>query len=98
MMIWGTQVTPLQFFGYSIALGGLVYYKLGADILKGHFEQGGRMWADYGVRHPAMRKVLVFGVVMVVLFLLLGGLAPTYAPDYDPKAYLAGTRLGGGSA
>ncbi|KAG0643949.1 triose-phosphate transporter family-domain-containing protein [Tuber brumale] len=31
MIIWGNPVTILQFFGYSIALSGLLYYKLGAD-------------------------------------------------------------------
>ncbi|RPA97341.1 TPT-domain-containing protein [Choiromyces venosus 120613-1] len=31
MVIWGNPVTLLQFFGYSIALSGLLYYKLGAD-------------------------------------------------------------------
>lgn len=32
--IWGTHVSGLQFFGYSIALGGLMYYKLGANGIK----------------------------------------------------------------
>ncbi|KAH9833268.1 TPT-domain-containing protein [Rhodofomes roseus] len=27
VLIWGTSITPLQVFGYSIALGGLVLYK-----------------------------------------------------------------------
>lgn len=27
VLIWGTPITPLQVFGYSIALGGLVLYK-----------------------------------------------------------------------
>ncbi|RAK98486.1 TPT-domain-containing protein [Aspergillus ibericus CBS 121593] len=31
MMIFRDPVTPLQAFGYAIALGGLVYYKLGKD-------------------------------------------------------------------
>jgi hypothetical protein len=92
MMIWGTQVTPLQMFGYSIALGGLVYYKLGADKLKEYFREGGRVWADYGVRHPLLRKVIIFTGILLFVFLLLGGLAPTLAPDYDPKAYLANSR------
>ncbi len=92
MMIWGTQVTPLQMFGYSIALGGLVYYKLGAEKLKEYFSQGGRAWADYGVRHPVLRKMMIFVGILLFVFLLLGGLAPTYAPDYDPKAYLTNSR------
>jgi len=28
MIIWGTQVTVLQFFGYGVAVCGLMYYKL----------------------------------------------------------------------
>ncbi|QSS60073.1 DUF250 domain-containing protein, partial [Histoplasma capsulatum] len=31
---WKTPVTPLQLFGYSIALGGMLYYKLGAEKFK----------------------------------------------------------------
>lgn len=86
-MIWGTTVTPLQMFGYSIALGGLIYYKLGADKLKEHFNQAGRAWADYGVKHPALRKTIIWGAVLLTLFVVLGGLAPRYAPDYASKVY-----------
>lgn len=31
ILLWGTIITPLQFFGYSIALCGLVYYGVGYD-------------------------------------------------------------------
>ena len=31
MVIFGDPVTLQQYFGYSIALAGLVYYKLGAE-------------------------------------------------------------------
>ncbi|KAI1258576.1 triose-phosphate transporter family-domain-containing protein [Xylariaceae sp. FL1019] len=34
MTIFGDPVTLQQYFGYSIALGGLVYYKLGAEKLQ----------------------------------------------------------------
>ena len=27
VLLWGTPITPLQVFGYSIALGGLILYK-----------------------------------------------------------------------
>ena len=37
MMIWGNPVTALQFFGYGIALSGLLYYKLGADKISEQF-------------------------------------------------------------
>ena len=83
-MIWGTQVTPLQFFGYSIALGGMVYYKLGYDQLKGYMGEAGRQWAEFGARKPVLRKLAVIVLSVFVLFTLFGALAPTYAPAYDP--------------
>jgi O-antigen ligase len=36
IIIWGTTVTLLQFLGYSVALGGLVWYKLGAEKVMEH--------------------------------------------------------------
>lgn len=69
-----------------------MYYKLGADKLKEYFREGGRVWADYGVRHPVLRKLIIFAGILLFVFLLLGGLAPTYAPAYDPKAYLTNSR------
>ncbi|KIW97472.1 uncharacterized protein Z519_01056 [Cladophialophora bantiana CBS 173.52] len=81
MMIWGTPVTKTQFFGYSIALGGLLYYRLGAEQLKQYVGQAGRSWSEFGVQKPAMRKALIFALVLLTVFLLLGGLAPTYAPS-----------------
>lgn len=81
MMIWGTPVSKTQFFGYSIALGGLLYYKLGSEQLKQYVSHAGRSWSEFGVQRPAMRKALVLGLVLITLFVLLGGLAPTYAPS-----------------
>ncbi|KAJ9648955.1 hypothetical protein H2199_000868 [Coniosporium tulheliwenetii] len=86
MVVFGDPVSGLQAFGYAIALGGLIYYKLGADKLKEYISNGGRAWADYGVRHPAMRKLIVFGLIIVTLFILMGGLAPTFAPEYSQYA------------
>lgn len=80
-MIWGTPVTPLQFFGYSIALGGLIYYKLGGEMLKEYASKAGRSWGEYGNTNPAMRKAIVFGGGLLFIFLLIGGLAPSYAGD-----------------
>jgi drug/metabolite transporter (DMT)-like permease len=33
VIIWNTQITPLQFLGYGLALCGLVYYSLGYEKL-----------------------------------------------------------------
>jgi drug/metabolite transporter (DMT)-like permease len=84
MMIWGTQVTPLQFFGYSIALGGMVYYKLGYDKLKAYIGEGNRRWAEFGQRKPITRKLIIIISSVFFLMICFGGLAPTYAPEYDP--------------
>ncbi|KAL9017694.1 MAG: hypothetical protein Q9185_004969 [Variospora sp. 1 TL-2023] len=81
--IWGKPVTALQFFGYSIALAGLVYFKLGADTIKAKFSDAGRAWADYGVRHPALRKIIVFFGMLVAVMFVLAALAP--AAGYDSK-------------
>ena len=81
--IWGTPISGLQAFGYSIALGGLVYYKLGAATIKAQFSDVGRLWAEFGSNRPALRKVIVFGGVLVIFFIILGGLAPTVG--YDSK-------------
>jgi len=91
MAIFRDPVSGLQFFGYSIALGGLIYYKLGADKLREYAGQGNRQWAEYGQTHPAMRKVIMFSVVLFVLFLVLGGGAAIL-----PAQYSAGVRAGAG--
>ncbi|KAI1376151.1 TPT-domain-containing protein [Hypoxylon crocopeplum] len=90
MLIWGTPVSGLQAFGYSIALGGMVYYKLGFDALKGYAGEANRQWAEFGATRPALRKIVVIVAVLLFVFVLFGGLAPTYAPEYDPSQYLAG--------
>ena len=86
MMIFRDPVSGLQAVGYSIALCGLVYYKLGADKMKEYIGKGQREWADYGVRHPALRKVAVLGLALFVIFLLLGGVQQSgyLPPQYDP--------------
>jgi hypothetical protein len=84
-MIWGTPVTALQFFGYAIALSGMMYYKFGAEQIKAYFGQARMKWAELGVQRPAIRKVIVFGLVIVTVFVLFGGLAPTFAPQQTKK-------------
>ena len=81
MLIWGTPVSALQFFGYGIALCGLLYYKLGTEQLKQYMGQLGRSWSEFGVQRPAMRKAVVFLTILLTVFVLLGGLAPTFAPE-----------------
>ena len=89
MMIWGTPISPLQAFGYTIALGGMVYYKLGYDALKGYAGEAGRHWAEFGATRPVARKIVVLGGAVFIVFVLFGGLAPAYAPNYDPTPYIS---------
>lgn len=83
MVIFGDPVSGLQAFGYSIALGGLVYYKLGGEKIKGHMADAQRSWSEYGQRAPVMRKVIIFGSALLVIFVLLGGVAPSFGEQYD---------------
>lgn len=45
-------------------------------MLKAQFGELNRAWAEYGVRHPALRKIVVFGAVLLFLLLVLGEIAP----------------------
>ncbi|KAB5585826.1 triose-phosphate transporter family-domain-containing protein [Coniochaeta sp. 2T2.1] len=95
MFIWGTEVTALQFFGYSIALGGMVYYKLGFEALKGYAGEAGRQWAEFGNNRPVLRKISIIVLVIFTLLFLLGGVAPTYAPDMvNTAANKVGSTMG----
>jgi hypothetical protein len=87
MMFFGDPVSLLQAFGYSIALMGLIYYKLGAEQLKQFVGQGGMAWAELGANRPVTRKLLVFAILAVSMFVLLGGLAPKFAPESTKKIY-----------
>jgi hypothetical protein len=99
MIIWGTPVSGLQFFGYSIALGGLLYYKLGGEQLKQYASSAGRSWNEFGANKPVTRKLVIVGAVVLGLFLLLGGLAPTYAPEsVKAKVDYLKSLLGGAAA
>ncbi|KAK6346950.1 hypothetical protein TWF696_007046 [Orbilia brochopaga] len=63
-------VKPLQVFGYSIALAGLIYYRLGADKLKELSKDGLMRWNEYGTKYPVYRKAAVFVVGALALWLL----------------------------
>ena len=89
-VLMGAEVSGLQYFGYSIALMGLIYFKLGAETLRAQFSEGNRQWAEYGAKHPAMRKVIVFGIVLLIVFALLGGIAPSAGYDKEYVKSLVG--------
>lgn len=73
MLIFRDPVSGLQAFGYTIALFGLVYYKLGSETLKEYVGAGQRSWADFGVRRPILRRLVLIAMVIMTVFLLLVG-------------------------
>ena len=74
MMIFRDPVTPQQFFGYSIALGGLVYYKLGAEKIQGLATDVRLQVGEYRRSNPAKAKgIMVGAVVIIILFVLYSG-------------------------
>jgi len=69
MVIFLDPVSGLQFFGYSIALGGLVYYKLGADGVKNGVRDAQVMMGNMRQENPGRAKALVAGAIFAVLVL-----------------------------
>ncbi|KAF2225127.1 triose-phosphate transporter family-domain-containing protein [Elsinoe ampelina] len=71
LVIFGDPVTAQQYFGYSISLAGLVYYKLGAEKLQGLAAEA-RLYVSQG---PLKSSRLVMVVVYLGLAVLgLGAL------------------------
>jgi hypothetical protein len=83
MFLFRDPVTLVQAFGYSIALGGLIYYKLGGEKLKEYLSHGSMKWAELGQTRPALRKMMIFAAVIMILT----SLGPRYAPDSTDKLY-----------
>jgi hypothetical protein len=83
------MISTMQVFGYSIALGGMLWFKLGPEKLKEVLSNASRSWAEFGANKPILRKVLIFALIIVTLLAIFGGAGPTYAPEY----YDAATRL-----
>lgn len=75
MVIFQDPVSGLQFFGYSIALGGLVWYKLGADGVKNGIRDAQVTLGNMRQENPTRAKVVVFGgifAIFVLGYLLFG--------------------------
>ncbi|KAI0485007.1 triose-phosphate transporter family-domain-containing protein [Xylariaceae sp. FL0804] len=72
MAIFGDPVTAQQYFGYSIALVGLVYYKLGAEKVQAMTTDARLALGEARRNHPAKVKLFVLcavlGFVLVVMF------------------------------
>jgi hypothetical protein len=91
MLIWDTKVSRLQWLGYTIAVAGLIYYKVGAETLKSGFQSAGREWAQFSAKHPVLRILIVF-----VTFIMLFGVGftlvtPAYATDFKDRVIASAT-------
>jgi hypothetical protein len=95
MLIFGDPVSGIQAVGYSVALAGLVYYKLGGEKLREYGAAGVRAWGEFGATRPASRRLVVIGATFLFIILVLGsassfGVVPE---QYDPVK-TAGKHLG----
>lgn len=85
--IWHTEITALQFFGYSISLAGLIYYSLGYDqLLK--IATLGKGWtyalcassSAYGSVTLTSRRFLIVGTFVIGTLLILTMALRRYDP------------------
>jgi hypothetical protein len=82
VMIWNTSITFLQFFGYTIALLGLVYYSIGWDQIvttsAGVWAYLKAFWSspsfDESRLSPAVRRGLIMGLTLFIVALVTIGL------------------------
>lgn len=75
--IFGDPVTPTQYFGYSIALGGLIYYKLGGEKLQQLGTQTRLVARDFQRENPGRTRVIMvvaaIGLAILVIWSWLPG-------------------------
>jgi hypothetical protein len=77
MMIFHDPVTAQQFFGYSIALAGLVYYKLGAEKMQTLATDVKLQVGEYRRNNPAQAKGIAIGGALTIILLILYTGAPS---------------------
>ncbi|KKY35069.1 hypothetical protein UCDDA912_g04927 [Diaporthe ampelina] len=82
MILFHDPVTAQQFFGYSIALAGLVYYKLGADKIHALAKDTQLQISQYRQSNPARVKLASAAAVFVIVFLLMWFWGPGSASQY----------------
>lgn len=67
MIIFGDPVTAQQFFGYSIALAGLMYYRLGAEKMQSLITDARLQVGDYRQKNPVRARAITYGGILVFL-------------------------------
>ncbi|ROV89520.1 hypothetical protein VSDG_08491 [Cytospora chrysosperma] len=86
MIIFRDPVTGQQFFGYSISLAGLVYYRLGAEKLQTLATDTRLQIAQYRQNNPARSKLVGVAAVMTFVVLVLWLWAPATPVGYADYA------------
>lgn len=77
MAIFGDPVTLTQYFGYSIALGGLMYYKLGGEKLKQIGTDTRLTIGSFQREKPVAAKVIVACAALGFVLMLVYGCGPS---------------------
>lgn len=88
MIIWNTQVTLLQAFGYTIALSGIVYFKLGYKAVARIVPDSVAYVMSIGANRPLVRRILHISVSLLVLYVLLRSYRPS--SPFDKMSVLGG--------
>ena len=102
VMIWHTSISSLQFIGYGIALGGLVYYSVGWDqmvgVTLGIWSYARNMWdskAEESRLPPALRRALFMTLAMIIVVVLVAGVLYGSGAGLDAAAAIKDQIVGG---
>lgn len=73
MAIFGDPVTLTQYFGYSIALGGLMYYRLGGEKMKQLGTDTRLAIGEFQRKNPAaLKQAITFVIAVIVIGVVVG--------------------------
>lgn len=95
-MIWHTNITGIQFFGYAIALGGLLIY---SETIKYEHVAGFVSWAkatwespslDESRLSPLVRRAILAGLALLVVCMLVVGFSWTDDANAAGTAAISG--------
>lgn len=91
MVIFLDPVSPLQFFGYSIALAGLVYYKLGGEGIKNGIQDAQNVYHSMNQQNPARLRGIMIGAGVALAILVVFVIYPAVTASAAGKAAAAST-------
>ena len=64
----------------------MLYYKTSSEQREQLWGWGVRSWAEFGQNRPVLRKLTIFLLFAVTIFMLLGGFAPAQTSNYLKSA------------